>query len=476
MTAAGPVQVAGGGPRDEEAAFAVLYRLSAIEVWERLSYYLLMTLLVLFLTAPVANGGFGWSTHAALGLYGGLVAAMQVLPVVGGALSDRLLGPARALRIGAVLMLVGHFTLAGPHAIPFFWAWCDPAFDRSSFFATRTKLQFGMGDLADQLITGSLYAGLTLVALGNALFKPNISAIIGRLPFASPASRDAAFSLFHMFVNLGGLIAIVLGGWVAVRFGYGSAFTLAGFGMVAALMLMRCYRADITGASDNTATAAATPNAAAQTVATEQGWIWPAALVLGVVTLFGVTLFQLLGTLNLYAASRVEASLLGMDFPVVWILSMNPVVMLLVMPPLARSWRTGRGPGANLSLTAKAATGFLLFAIAFAGLSVAESLAGTALVPAIVLAATIALITLAELLVGPSALSSITRIAPVRHGALGVGLFYGALGVGGFLSGQIGASAESLGFGAVFMLIAGACAATSVMLAAMRQMAARLGL
>ena len=455
MTAAGPAETADSAAGNDQAAFAVLYRLSAIEVWERLSYYLLMTLLVLFLTARVAQGGFEWEAPAALGLYGGLVAAMQVLPVFGGALSDRLLGPARALRFGAVLMLAGHFTLAGPHAVP---------------------LLVAPGDLADRLGLGTLYAGLALVALGNALFKPNISAIIGRLPFAGNASRDAGFSLFHMFVNIGGLIAIVIGGWVAVRFGYGPAFTIAGFGMVAALVLMRRYRADINGAIASPAAASAAPSPTLQSQGAAHGWILPASLVLIVVTLFGVTLFQMLGTLNLFAASRVEASLLGMDFPVVWILSMNPVVMLLVMPPLARRWRAGRGPGANLSLSAKAAAGFLFLALAFAGLSLAETLAGDARVPAIALADTIALMTLAELLVGPSALSSITRIVPARHGALAVGLFYGALGLGGYLSGQIGASAETLGFDTIFMLIAGACAATCIVLATMQRWAARIGL
>lgn len=455
MTAASQVELAESAAGDDQAAFAVLYRLSAIEVWERLSYYLLMTLLVLFLTAPVAQGGFGWEAPAALGMYGGLVAAMQVLPVFGGALSDRLLGPARALRIGAVLMLAGHFTLAGPHAVP---------------------LLVARGDLADRLSLGTLYAGLALVALGNALFKPNISAIIGRLPFAGNASRDAGFSLFHMFVNIGGLIAIVIGGWVAVRFGYGPAFTLAGFGMVAALVLMRRYRADIEGAIASPCAADEVPSPTLQSQDAARGWILPASMVLIVVTLFGVTLFQMLGTLNLYAASRVEASLLGADFPVMWILSMNPVVMLLVMPPLARRWRAGRGPGANLSLSAKAATGFFFLALAFAGLSLAEGLAGDARVPAIALAATVALMTLAELLVGPSALSSIIRIVPARHGALAVGLFYGALGLGGYLSGQIGASAETLGFGTIFMLIAGACAATCIVLATMQRWAARIGL
>ncbi|WP_430386268.1 peptide MFS transporter [Blastomonas fulva] len=457
---------------NEQSAFATLYRLSAIEVWERLSYYLLMTLVVLFLTAPVQEGGLGWSTASALGLYGGLVAAMQALPVLGGAVADQWLGPVRALRFGAILMLVGHFTMIGPHAVPLLWDAVDPQFDRDGFLAARTELLFASDNVPERLIVGSLYAGLTLVALGNALFKPNISAIIGRLSFGRPASRDAAFSLFHMFVNLGALIAIVLGGWVAARFGFGPAFTLAGFGMLAALALMWVFKGELSHADR--------PNVlkqkAASSPAAGSGWTRPAALTLGIVTLFGMVLFQMLGTLNLYAAGRVEASLFGFEFPPVWILSMNPVVMLLIMPPLARRWREGRGPGANLSLVGKAGASFACLALAFAGLSAAEALAGTALVPAALLGGAIAMITVAELLIGPSALSAITRIVPAQHGALGAGLFYGALGLGGFLSGQIGASAEILGFGTVFTLIACSCAAIGACLLATRRSAAQVGL
>lgn len=463
-------------PEDEQAAFATLYRLSGIEVWERLSYYLLMTLLVLFLTAPVRDGGLGWQAPTALGLYGTLVAAMQALPVLGGAISDRWLGPARALRLGALLMLLGHFTLIGPHAVPWLWEVLDPGFNRADFLAVRSELQFFSDNLPERLIVGSLYAGLALVALGNALFKPNISAIISRLPFDRRAARDAAFSLFHMFINLGGLIAIIVGGWVAARFGYGPAFTLAGFGMLAALALMRLFREDVSGA-ERAAEKAHSPESNRTDAATDgfKGFA-PIALLLGIVILFGVVLFQMLGTLNLYAASRVEASLFGFEFPVVWILSMNPIVMLLIMPPLARRWREGRGPGADLSLIGKAGAGFAFLSLAFASLSVAEALVGSSLVPALVLAGAIALITLAELLIGPSALSTITRIVPARHGALGAGLFFGALGLGGFLSGQIGASAELLGFGAVFTAIAGACALVGTGLLAAQRPAARIGL
>lgn len=460
----------------EEAAFAALYRLSAIEVWERLSYYLLMTLLVLALTAPVADGGFGWNSAAALGAYGGLVAAMQVLPVAGGALSDRLLGPARALRMGALLMLLGHLTLAIPHMVPIMWARIDPDFDRSHFLTAQISLQFRDGSTPEQLMVGSLYTGLALVALGNALFKPNISAIIGRLPFGTYAARDAGFSLFHMFVNFGGLIAILLGGWVASRFGYGPAFTLAGFGMVAALALMHMFRTIISSAEGTAVYSTPAGTATDPEARTPAKWVLPVSVILMAVVLFGVTLFQVLGTLNLYAASRVEASLWGVDFPPVWILSANPIVMLLVVPPLAKCWREERGPGAKATLSCKTAAGFGFLALAFSILAAAEFLTKQAVVPALILAAAIAFITIAELLVGPSALSAITRIVPANRGALAAGMFYAALGLGGFLSGLIGASAQEVGFQTIFNVIAGCCVAITAGLLLFRRTAARIGL
>jgi POT family proton-dependent oligopeptide transporter len=85
------------------------------------------------------------------------------------------------------------------------------------------------------------------------------------------------------------------------------------------------------------------------------------------------------------------------------------------------------------------------------------------------------MITLAELFIGPTALSTITRVMLRAHSGLSVGLFYLALGVGGFLSGQIGASAATFRYAPIFAALTGVCAATAVIYPVIRSPLARFG-
>ena len=134
------------------------------EMWERFSYYGLRPLLVLFMSAAIMQGGYGFdrtTASAIVGIYGAFVYLMS-LP--GGWVADRLLGLRRAIFIGACLISAGHISIglsglagAGKGKIPFF-------------------------------------LGLVLIVLGTGLLKPNISAIVGDLYPEGGARRDAGFA------------------------------------------------------------------------------------------------------------------------------------------------------------------------------------------------------------------------------------------------------------------------------------------
>src|SRR6476619_3674240 len=152
------------------------------EMWERFSYYGLRPLLVLFMSATIFQGGYGFdrtTASAIVGIYGAFVYLMS-LP--GGWVADRLLGLRRSIFIGASLISCGHISiglsgLAGPGGgkIPFF-------------------------------------LGLILIVLGTGLLKPNISAIVGDLYPEGGARRDAGFSIFYMGINVGSLIGQMVTG------------------------------------------------------------------------------------------------------------------------------------------------------------------------------------------------------------------------------------------------------------------------
>ncbi len=90
------------------------------ELWERFSYYGMRALLVLFMVAPIEQGGLGFSTVEAAAVYGNYTMAVYMLAIPGGFLADRWLGAGRAVLIGGSIIAAGHFTLALPSTTAFF--------------------------------------------------------------------------------------------------------------------------------------------------------------------------------------------------------------------------------------------------------------------------------------------------------------------------------------------------------------------
>ena len=150
-----------------------LFVLFSTELWERFSYYGMRAVLVLYLTDMTANGGMGWTQADALKLYGIYTGLVYITPIIGGWLADTFLGQRRAILIGAIFMAAGQFTLALPHS------------------------------MFPDMVNSLFYAGLCLLILGNGLFKPNISTMVGDLYETGDHRRDGAFTIFYMGINMG---------------------------------------------------------------------------------------------------------------------------------------------------------------------------------------------------------------------------------------------------------------------------------
>jgi POT family proton-dependent oligopeptide transporter len=57
--------------------------------------------------------------------------------------------------------------------------------------------------------------GLATIIVGNGMFKPNISTMVGKLYSAADTRRDSGFTIFYMGINSGALVAPVLTEWLA---------------------------------------------------------------------------------------------------------------------------------------------------------------------------------------------------------------------------------------------------------------------
>src|SRR5688572_31892825 len=90
------------------------------EMWERFSYYGMRAILVLFMVAPAAQGGLGFSTVEAASLYGSYTMFVYMSSVAGGWVADRFLGASRAVMAGGIVIAFGHFSMAA-YGLPFFY-------------------------------------------------------------------------------------------------------------------------------------------------------------------------------------------------------------------------------------------------------------------------------------------------------------------------------------------------------------------
>lgn len=190
-----------------------LANLFGVEMWERFSFYGMQGILVFYMYYAVTDGGLGMPKTMAtsiVGAYGGLV---YMAALAGAWIADRLLGSERTLFYSAILIMLGHISLA---LIP------------------------GVGGLA---------LGLVCIALGSGGLKTTASVVLGQLYPRNDPRRDAGFSIFYMGVNIGALFGPLLTGWLWGMKGFHWGFGLAAVGMAIGLIQYTLMRRTTIGAA-----------------------------------------------------------------------------------------------------------------------------------------------------------------------------------------------------------------------------------
>jgi len=276
---AGPRKTFLGHPRG-------LVILFLTEMWERFSFYGMRALLVLYLTQH-----FLFGPAEAQGIYAAYGALVYLMPVIGGMLADKYLGSRKAVIIGAVLLVAGHFTMVfegtgarefltvggteyrlevdgrdtdrqifavnGNERVPIRVtpegistvqletgetnaapaAAQTPAANvgaaqPSSFPATIPTGGYTLRTERDLNSEPILFLALSLIIVGVGFLKANISTVVGSLYDDNDPRRDAGFTLFYVGINLGAVLATSLCAWLGIEYGWAYGFGLAGIGML----------------------------------------------------------------------------------------------------------------------------------------------------------------------------------------------------------------------------------------------------
>ncbi len=244
------------------------------EMWERFSFYGMRALLVIYLTQH-----FLFSDDKAQGLYGAYAALVYLIPVIGGVIADRFLGSRKAVTIGAVFLVLGHFgmafegngsvqeiTIAGqtydivsegrgdarqlflenngqqfPVDFTAEGMTVDPSAGLPNFTATA---DYALSTRPDMMNIGGmsipyeqiLYLSLALIIIGVGFLKANISTTVGALYGENDPRRDGGFTIFYMGINLGAFLATLACGYLGQTYGWKYGFGLAGIGMTLGLI------------------------------------------------------------------------------------------------------------------------------------------------------------------------------------------------------------------------------------------------
>jgi proton-dependent oligopeptide transporter, POT family len=178
---------------------AGLFILFFTEMWERFSYYGMRALLVMFFTASLLDGGWGWPREHAFAIFGTYTSLVYLSTLLGGYFADKKIGYRYAVLVGALLMTLGHACMA--LEAPFF-----------------------------------IYTGLTLLVFGSGFFKPNMTSIISEMYKGKEEKKDGAYTIFYMGVNAGAFLGILLCGYLGEKVGWSWGFGLAGVFMLFGLL------------------------------------------------------------------------------------------------------------------------------------------------------------------------------------------------------------------------------------------------
>jgi len=426
-----------------------LWMLFMSEFWERFAFYGIRWALVLYIVAQFYAGNQSGQADANL-TYGSYLALVYAGAIFGGYVADKIIGYQRSILVGAVFMAAGLFMIMLP----------DPMLFKF---------------------------GLATIIVGNGLFKPNISTMVGKLYSTADERRDSGFTIFYMGINMGAFIAPIITGWLANSlFGtdaapaYQFVFGASGVGMLISLVWFYFGRRQLQGIGRPPAEAPGRKRVAYVAI----GALCAIPLVFSLLALGGETLqyvltalfvglaamlmiegirdgavardktiamliifafnilfwmfYEQAGNSFTFLADQIVDRMFGdFVFPTAWFQSVPPLAVIMLAPVFAWIWIWMAKRNVNPSIPRKFGLGLLFNGLAFLLLMFALSnlVSDEGKIPFWTLFAAYIIQVLGELCLSPIGLSMVTKLAPVRLVGLGMGGWFLSTGIGNNLSG-----------------------------------------
>ena len=438
-----------------------LQTLFITEMWERMSYYGMRGLLVLFMTTALAEGGMAMGAATAAAIYGIYTASVYFMGLPGGWIADRLIGGQQAIWYGGIVIMCGHIVLAIPNHDTFF-------------------------------------IGLILVVLGTGLLKPNITAVVGQLYGAADSRRDAGYALYYMGINIGSVIGYTVCGYLGEKVGWHYGFGAAAVGMALGLTYFRLTTPHLQGAG-------ARPSVALSVAWRQRAWLIIGAMLAALAVVTGLTMagrmsinapavaeaaaivftalflvcylavyifgqlsesekrgmwalflvcvasacfwsgFEQAGSsLNLFGREYTDRLIGAWEMPASWLQNANPAFIILLTPFFAALWIKLGQRMATPGYGIKCAVGLVIMGSGFLVMVMAATIAAEGIADGsgakagmFFLILTYFLHTVGELCLSPIALAAVSKLAPQRFIGQMMGLFILTYSIGNIIAGLV---------------------------------------
>jgi POT family proton-dependent oligopeptide transporter len=392
------------------------------EIWERLGFYTLMAILVLYMDKTL-----GWPDSKKGDYYGIFLALCYFVPVLGGWIGDRLLGQLRSVRTGAALMAVGYVGLA----------------------------------LSSASQVATFYAGLFLIAVGTGIFKVNQAVLVGNLYADRPRLKDAGFNIFYMGVNIGAAIAPLMATFISATYGsYNISFWVCAAGLVIALVIFQTGRREL-AKFDNKLMGRPGAARIVTEARPEMSGAEIRQRVVTLVTLFLIVIFFWVGfyqngfALTLFAerSTRVYKFLRPETYQF-----FDPFFIIVLTPLLLSLFSRMNRRGTEPSTPVKIFAGMLIMAVSMIVMVIACLSGGDRdqnIMSPSWLIGTYFIVTIAEILISPMGQSFVSKVAPPKFQGLMMGGWFAATAAGSYGSGVLGKFYSDFAHHQYFLLLTG---------------------
>ena len=424
-----------------------LVNLFGVELWERFSFYGMLTILGYYLYYSLTEGGLGLHKTTATGIIGAYGGLVYLSTVLGGWIADRVLGMERTVFYGGVVVMLGHISLA---ILP------------------------GLSGVA---------VGLVFIALGSGALKANASSLLGTLYDDGDPRRDGGFTLFYLGINIGAFTGPMITGLLQTSVGFHYGFGAAAIGMALGLtqyVIFRRNLGDHGRVVANPLPRSAIPKALLIAVAgiaaiagafmaglvrlDNLSQVTTGLIIIASVGYFAAmlrspkvdanertrvrafiplfianavfwSLFQQIFTvLAVYSDDRMDWNIFGWKAPSSWIGSIEPIWVIALSPVFAIMWtKLGRRAPTTPRKFAYGVIGMGLAFMLFLTMAGTEGRS----VPALAVLGFLGAFAVAELMLSPIGLSVTTQLAPNAFRAQMMALYFFSVGLGTAMSGVL---------------------------------------